>query len=89
MDADCTSHAGSANEFYPHNNSELQFNQSKYPLEKVFLLWIENFIERGHNFSHICEMNITTISNKGYMTYEFFIKRPMEIVELNLKILNS
>ena len=31
-------------------------------------------------------MNITTISNKRYMTYECYIKQPMQMVELNLKI---
>ena len=31
-------------------------------------------------------MNITTISEKKYLTYECYIKQPMKMVELNLSM---
>ena len=31
-------------------------------------------------------MNITTISSKRYMTFETYIKEPIQMVELNLNL---
>ena len=32
-------------------------------------------------------MNIITNSNEWYMTYEYYIKQPMQLVELNLNMI--
>ena len=61
-------------EFYPPIKSDLKNNLTRLHLKMFLLLWIQNIKETGRRFSHICEMCITTISNKGYMTYEFLIK---------------
>ena len=34
-------------------------------------------------------MNIKTISDKRYRKYEYYIKQPMETVELNLNLINA
>ena len=34
-------------------------------------------------------MNITTISNKRYLTFENYIKQPMQLAELNLNLIIS
>ena len=54
------------NEFHPHIQSEFQYNNTIFHLERYILHWIEYFGERGQKFSHIYEMSITTISNKRY-----------------------
>ena len=45
---------------------------------------MEYSFERAHKVPYIGENNITTIRNKRHMTYEFYIKQPMETVELRL-----
>ena len=39
-------------------------------LKRYLLFNIESFIEKGYIFSHIDEMNITTVIDKMYMTYD-------------------
>ena len=73
--------------FYPHIRSDLRIGQSKIHSKKISLHWIEYFIRTGHPFSHIYEMNIMTISNKKYITHEFYIKQPMQMVELKMNII--
>ena len=34
-------------------------------------------------------MNITTVNDKMYMTYDYYIKHPMSAVELKLNTINS
>ena len=45
---------------------------------------IDDFKSKGYNFNHIEEMNITTISNKRDMTYNFYIKYNMPMIEWKL-----
>ena len=55
---------------------------------RIFLIHhIENFIDKGHLFSHIDEMNITTINVEMYITYQYYIQNPMPAVELKIHIL--
>ena len=57
---------------------------------KTYLLYdIDNFIEKGHDFSHIDEMNVTVVSDKMYMTYDYYIKHPMPALELRLNMIIS
>ena len=59
---------------------------------KRFLLYHNAvFIEKGQNFSHIDEMNITTVNDKMYMSYKYYIQHPMPMVErrLNMVIAKS
>ena len=54
---------------------------------KTFLLYpIESFIEKGHTFSHIDDMNISTTNDKRYMTYEYYIQHPMPSIELKFNV---
>ena len=76
-------------EFYPRIQSEFQYNTKSFLLKRFLLNWIEYFSERGHKFSQIDEMNITTVSNKRYMNYEIYIKQLMQMVELNLNMIIS
>ena len=52
-----------AKDFY--NNFNL-INLKRYLFYQIY-----NFIDKGHEFSHFDEMNITTVNNKMYMTYEY------------------
>ena len=53
------------------------------------LLWID-FIFTGKRFkySHESETCVSNTSNKIHMTYDFFIKKPMQRVELKLNKIN-
>ena len=74
-------------EFYLHIKSELQNNLTTFNLKKFLLLWIEYCIEKAYKFSHLSEIIITTVSNKKNMTYEFYNKQPMKMIELNLDMI--
>ena len=58
-------------------------------LRKHLLYKIDNFIEKGYIFSHIGEMNITTINDKMLLTYNYYITCPMPAVELKLNMILS
>ena len=58
-------------------------------LKRNLLYEIENFIEKGYIFSHIDEMNITTINDKMFMAYDYYITRPMPAIELKLNMISS
>ena len=44
-------------------------------------------MEKGPDFSYIDEMNISTVNDKIYMTYDYYIKPPMLAVELKLNMI--
>ena len=48
---------------------------------------IEQFNLQGNIFCPIKEMNIKTCSNERYMTYIYYIKQPLEMVEINVNML--
>ena len=60
------------------------YHTNVYKLRSYLLNKIDNFIEKGCIFSHIDELNITTINDKMYMTYKYYIQNPMPAVELKL-----
>ena len=74
-------------EFHSHTKSKLQNNATIVQLKKFLIHWIDFFTEARHEYSQIYEMNITTVSNKRYMTYEYSIEQPMQLVELNLNMI--
>ena len=77
------------NNFYSHIKSEFQYSNTIFHMKRFSLNWVESFCERGHNFSHIYEINITAFSNKINMTYECYIKQTIQMVELNLNMIVS
>ena len=77
--AKCDFKLNPGGEFSPPNKSELRFIQSKFPLRKLLLLWIEYFLQRVHMVSHIYEMNITTVGTKKDMSYEVYIRQPLRM----------
>ena len=64
--------------------TDFYHNTSLINLKRYLLYEIDNFIENGYVFSHIDEMNITTINDKMFMAYDYYITRPMPAVELKL-----
>ena len=69
---------------------ETDFYQTTvYNLRRYLLNKIDNFIEKWYIFSHIDEMNITTINDKMFMTYNYYITCPMPAVELKLNMILS
>ena len=56
-------------------------------LRRFLIHHIDNFIDKGYIFSHIDEMIITTINDKMYMTYKYYIQNPMPAVELNMNMI--
>ena len=52
-------------------------NLRRYSLNKI-----HKFIEKGYIISHIDEMNITTINDKMFMTYKYYITCPMPALEI-------
>ena len=55
-------------------------------LKRFLLYHIDNFIEKGHLFSHIDETNLTTVNDKIYMSYKYYIQHPMPMVERPLNM---
>ena len=68
-------------DFY-HNTTLL--NLRRYLLNKI-----DNFIEKGYIFSRIDELNISTLNDKIFMTYNYYITCPMPAVELKLNMIIS
>ena len=78
---------------------QLVFNENQYSTwiksnflnKKALISWkkdlenlIEDFENKGYDFNHIEEMNILTISNKMDMSYDFYIKQNMHMIEWKL-----
>ena len=61
-------------------------NTNLINLKRYLLYQIDNFMEKRHIFSHFDEMNITTVNDKMYMTYDYYIKHPMSAVLLKLNM---
>ena len=73
-------------EFSLHIKSELQINRTDFHLKRFLLLWIDLFGGKGYKFSHISGKCVTTVSAFKNMTNEFYVKRPMQIVEVLLNL---
>ena len=71
----------------PHIICELEIKQTKLHLKRFSLNWIENFSGRGYKFSHLSEMCITTISNKKFMSFDIYHRRPRQRIELELNLI--
>ena len=56
--------------FTLRTKSDLQIEFNKFSFKRILLSSIEAFVQRGYNFSNICEMCITTVSPNENMTYE-------------------
>ena len=55
---------------------------------KIYLLsGIENFVSRGYIFCNINHITIDIVSDKCNMTYEYYINRPMQAIELKLNMI--
>ena len=54
---------------------------------KIFLIHaIQEFINQGYKFSHISNMNNTTINIKMNMTYEHYISQPVSMCERKINM---
>ena len=63
------------------------YHNTTFMVLKRFLLYqIDDFIEKGQIFFHIDEMNITTVNDKMYTSYKFYIQHPMPMVERRLNL---
>ena len=69
--------------------TDFYHNNTLSIVKRNLLNKIDNFIEKGYLFSHIDEMNITTINDKMFMTYNYYITRPKPAVELKLNMIVS
>ena len=72
-----------------HTETDFYGNTNPINLERYLLYHIDDFIEKGHIFSHIDEMNTTTVNDEMYMTYNYYIKHPMPAVGLKLNMIFS
>ena len=72
-----------------HIQTDFYNNTSPFNLKRYLLFHFDNFIDKGREFSHIDEMNIITVNDKMYMTYDYYIKHPMSTVELKLNMIIS
>ena len=62
--------------------TDFYVNTMHINLKRYLLNHIDNFKQKGHLFSHIDEKNISTINDKMFMTYDIFIKHPMQAIDL-------
>ena len=58
-------------------------------MKRYLFYQIDYFIDKGHEFAHIDEMNITTVNDKMCMTYDYYIKHPMSAIDLKLNMIFS
>ena len=61
--------------------SSLFDNKTMLAWKSFFRKVNDDFNNEGYNFNHIEEMNFITIANKLDMSYDFYIKHNMHIVE--------
>ena len=76
------------------NNLSIQFletnfhgNDLRINLEDSLHHYINPFLEKRYTFSHIDEMNISTINNIHYMTHEYYIYQPIPYVQRRIIII--
>ena len=69
--------------------TDFYHNTSLINLKRCLFYEIDNFIEKGYKFSHIDEMNITTINDKMFMAYDYYVTRPRPAVEIKLNMIIS
>ena len=70
-----------------HIDTYFSSNTNPIDLKRYVLYQIDSFKE--HEFSYIDELNITTVNDKMYMTYDYYIKHPTPAVELKLNMIIS
>ena len=75
--------------YSPHVTSRLFDNKTMISL-RIFLKDIINdFNNQGYSFNHISELNIITKVRKLFMTYDFYITRPMPMFERKINMIIS
>ena len=67
--------------------TEFYDNDLRINLEDSLHHYFDEFPENGYIFSHIDEMNISTINDTQYMTYEYYIHPPMPSIQRRLNII--
>ena len=72
-----------------HTETDFCGNTSLINLKRYLLYQIDNFIDKGYEFSYIDEKIVTTVIDEMHMTYDYYIKTPMPAVELKLNMIIS
>ena len=67
--------------------TEFYRNDLRIILEYSLHRFIDKFLDKGYTFSHIDEMNISAISDKMYMTYEYYLNHPKSMLEWKLNLI--
>ena len=70
-------------EFYLHNKSDFKNILAFLPITFFKHIGL-NILRKGCTFYHVLNLCVTTISNKRYMTYKYYIRQPMQLLELNI-----
>ena len=66
--------------------TEYFFNTSFVIMKKYLTYYIYRIISRGRKISHMSKMKIKTISNMGYMNYNYYLRQPMQKIERRLNM---
>ena len=72
--------------FLFHIETDFYSNRDPFNLKRYLLYDIEDFINKGHTFSHIDEMNILIVNDRMFMTYDFYLKQPKSMLERKLNV---
>ena len=56
-------------------------------LKRYLLYRIDDFIDKGYIISFIDETNISIFDAKIYMTYDNYIRHPMQAIEIKLNMI--
>ena len=67
--------------------TEFYGNDLRINLEDSLQHYIGKILKNGHTFSHINKMNISTINDRPYMTYEYYIHQPMPYIQRRINII--
>ena len=68
-------------QFCPYVMSNLSDNKTKIAWKNFLMKVIDDFKDKGYNFSHIAEMHIITIAKKIDLSYDFYLKHNMHAIE--------
>ena len=71
-------------QYCPYVMSNVSDNKTMISWKNFLMNVINDFKDKGSNFSHIAEMHNITIANKRDMTYDFYIKHNMCPLEWKL-----
>ena len=75
--------------FTPHFKTGFHYKISLINMKELLLYWIDSFVLRGINFQILMKWLIKHFLIKRNMSYNYYIKNPLHMVEIRLNMIIS